>query len=82
MSGRQDVLDRLDEVIDFAAHKSLGSGRIRDDTRAKTRIKYLQCIVSAANAKRGLLKDRDLEDLAERIDRLENQRSGSDYRVK
>ena len=82
LDARERALEKLDDVIEYADYKALGNGQLRDPERERLRIKYLNTIISASNAKRALLKDKDLDELAERINELERQRSGSDYRVK
>lgn len=78
---REAVLAKLDEVMDYAEYKSLGDGRITDSENERIRVKFLNTIISAANAKRALLRDKDLDELDDRISELEG-RNGSDYRVK
>ena len=77
---REATLKRLDEVIEYAEYKSLGDGRITDPENERIRIKFLNTIVSAANAKRALLKDKDLDELDERIAELEEQKERAKYR--
>lgn len=68
---RDDVLSDLRRVREEAAYKVYGEGRIRDTERASIRCQYLRVIVQAANAERRLLKDRDLDELRERVEALE-----------
>ncbi len=82
MSDRDELIDRLDTVIARSAYKAAGQGRIRDEEKERVRIKYLRTMVQAINAERRLLNDRDLDDLAERVDALENDPDGSDFRIK
>ena len=70
-SGRDDVLADLLAVRERAQYKVLGDGRIRDKERAEIRIKYLRLVIQAANVERRLLKDKDLDELRERVERLE-----------
>ena len=79
-STREETIERLDRVIAYAEHKSLGDGRIVDTENERIRIKFLNTIVSAANAKRAMLKDKDLDELGERIAELEEQRERAKYR--
>ena len=79
-SEREETIERLNEVVDHAEYKVFGNGRIRDEEKERIRIKYLNLIVSAANSKRSLLKDRDLDELAERIAELEEQEERAKYR--
>ncbi|WP_232702816.1 hypothetical protein [Halobacterium wangiae] len=70
---RDDVLADLREVREQARYKTFGDGRIRDVEREDIRIKYHRLTVQAANAERRLLKDRDMDDLRERIEALEEK---------
>jgi hypothetical protein len=79
-STREETIERLDAVIDYAEYKSLGDGRIVDAENERIRIKFLNTIVSAANAKRAMLRDKDLDELAERIDQLEEREARAKYR--
>jgi hypothetical protein len=79
-STREETIARLDTVIDYAEYKSLGDGQIVDVENERIRIKFLNTIVSAANAKRAMLKDKDLDELGERIAELEEQRERAKYR--
>lgn len=80
LSDREKALVKLNNVTEFAEYKIFGKGQLRDPERERLRIKYLNTIVSAANAKRALLKDRDLDDLADRIAELEEQKERAKYR--
>ena len=80
LSDREETIERLDRVIAYAEYKSLGDGRIVDAENERIRIKFLNTIVSAANAKRAMLKDKDLDELGERIAELEEQRERAKYR--
>ena len=67
---REKVLADLREAREYARYKSLGDGRLRDPEREKLRIRYLRTLVYAANAERGLLKDRDLDEMQEELTAL------------
>lgn len=82
VSDRDELIDRLDTVIARLAYKASGKGRIRDEEKERIRNSYLRTLIQAANAERRLLKDRDLDDLAERVNALENGDSGSDFQLK
>jgi len=70
---RDDALADLRAVRERARYKTFGSGRIRDEEKAQIRVKYLRLVIQAANAERRLLKDRDLEELDERLADLEQR---------
>lgn len=72
-SQRDEALATLSEVIDHARYKSLGDGRIRSPEKERVRLKYLRVIVSAESERRKLLADKDLEELQERLDALEER---------
>lgn len=72
-SERDEALATLSEVIDHARYKSLGDGRIRSPEKERVRLKYLRVIVSAESERRKLLADKDLEELQERLDALEER---------
>jgi hypothetical protein len=72
---RDDALADLRAVRERARYKTFGSGRIRDEGKAQIRVKYLRLVIQAANAERRLLKDKDLDELRDRVERLESGRS-------
>jgi len=72
-SERDDALATLSDVVDHARYKSLGDGRIRSPEKERIRLKYLRVIVSAQGERRKLLADKELEELAERLEALEEQ---------
>lgn len=68
---RDTALAELSEVIDEARYKSLGDGRIRNPESERIRLKYLRLIIQANGERRKLLADKELEELRERLERLE-----------
>jgi len=70
-SERDEALATLSEVIDHARYKSLGDGRIRDESKSRIRLKYLRVIISAQAERRKLLQDKELEELATRLEAIE-----------
>ena len=72
-SERDEALATLNEVIDHARYKSLGDGRIRSPEKERIRLKYLRVIVSAEAERRKFLVDKELEELAERLEAIEEQ---------
>lgn len=80
-AARDAALQDLREIRQFARHKTTGDGRIRDHDRAEIRIKYMRLIVQAANAECRLLRDKDLDELAERLDELETAAANTDTPV-
>mgnify|MGYP007116965287 CR=1 FL=1 len=73
-SARDEALATLDDVVGEARYKSLGDGRIRSPEKERIRLKYLRVIISAQNTRRKILADKELEELAERLEALEEQR--------
>ena len=67
---RDDALVTLSEISEQARYKSLGDGRIRSPEKERIRLKYLRVIISAQEARRKLLADKDLDELAEEIEQL------------
>lgn len=70
---RDEALATLSEVVDHARYKSLGDGRIRDESKSRIRLKYLRVIISAQAERRKLLADKELEELSERLEALEER---------
>ena len=70
---RDEALATLSEVVDEARYKSLGDGRIRSPEKERIRLKYLRVIISAQDTRRKLLQDKELEELAERLEEIEEQ---------
>ena len=70
-SERDEALATLNEVIDHARYKSLGDGRIRSPEKERIRLKYLRVIISAQDTRRKLLQDKELEELATRLEAIE-----------
>ncbi len=72
-SQRDDALAVLSEITDQARYKSLGDGRIRSPEKERIRIKYLRLMVQAQGERRKILRDKELEELEERLERVEEQ---------
>lgn len=70
---RDDALAVLSDITDFARYKSIGDGRIRSPEKDRIRIKYLRLIVQSQGERRKLLRDKELEELEERLERIEEQ---------
>jgi hypothetical protein len=75
-SARDDALASLNEVIEQARYKSLGDGRIRSPEKEKIRLKYLRVIISAQDTRRKMLADKELEELRERLQEIEEHHDG------
>ncbi len=72
-SERDDALAELSEVIEHARYKSLGDGRIRNPESERIRLKYLRVIVQANAERRKYLADKELEEMKERLEALEER---------
>jgi hypothetical protein len=77
-SQRDDALAELSDVIEQARYKSLGEGRIRSPEKERIRLKYLRVIISALSTQRKYLADKDLEELSQRIEKLEEQHNATE----
>lgn len=71
-----EMLDAVDTAIAEAREK-VESGRVYDAENEKVRIKWIRALAYAANVRRQITVDRDLEEMGERLDRLE-EASGVD----
>jgi ribosomal protein L13E len=70
------MIEQLDEAISEARRK-VESGRVYDAENEKVRIKWIRALAYAVNVRRQITTDRDLEELTERLDQLE-ERTGVD----
>lgn len=69
----EEMLAALDTAIQEAVEK-VESGRVYNPENEKVRAKWIRTLAYAVNIRRQVTVDRDLEDLAERIERIEEQR--------
>jgi hypothetical protein len=72
---RDDALATLSDIVEHARYKSLGDGRIRSPEKERIRLKYLRVIVSAESERRKILADKELEELEERLEALEERQN-------
>ena len=81
-AGGSDSLPDRDEMLDLLedgvreAHRKVVEGRVYDAENEKVRIKWIRALAYAANVHRQLQNDRDLEELSERLERLEDGEEG------
>ena len=66
----ESMLDSLDVAIEEAQRK-IESGRVYDPENEKVRIKWIRALAYTINVRRQVANDRDLEELAERLEALE-----------
>lgn len=71
---REEVLSLLEDGID-EAHRKVTSGRVYDEGHEKVRIQWIRALAYAAGQYRQLMRDRDLDELAERVERLEDEQA-------
>lgn len=67
---RDDVLHLLEDAIS-EAHRKVDSGRVYDAENERVRQKWIRTLAYAANVYRQTLKDKELEEMRDRIDELE-----------
>lgn len=72
---RDDVLAMLDEAIE-EAHRKVTSGRVRDAENEKVRQGWIRALGYAVGQYRQLKRDKDLDEMKERLERLEEQADG------
>lgn len=65
-----ELLEDLDIAIDEVRRK-IEQGRVRDPEREKVRVKQFRTMGYLVNVKRQVAQDRDLEELAEKLEELE-----------
>lgn len=73
--GREWLLALLDDAID-EAHRKVESGRVYDAENEKVRIKWINALARIAKARNKVANDRDLEELTERLEALEERQEG------
>lgn len=71
--GYEQMLDTLDVAIEEAERK-VEKGRVYDADNEKVRIKWIRALAYAVNVRRQVTNDRDLEELAEEVEQLKEQR--------
>jgi hypothetical protein len=70
--GREEILELLEDGIQ-EAHEKVTSGRVYDAENEKVRIKWIRALAYAAGQYRQLMKDKDLEEMEDRLEQLEGQ---------
>jgi len=71
---RDEILELLEDGI-REAHRKVKEGRVYDAENEKVRIKWIRALAYASNVHRQLQNDRDLEELSERLEHLEERES-------
>ena len=67
------MLQSVDTAI-AEAERKIEEGRVRDPEREKVRIKWCKCLAYCMNVRRQISQDRDLQALAEEVERLKTTR--------
>lgn len=70
------MLDRLDDAIE-EAHRKVESGRVYDPENERCRQGWVKTLAYAMNVRRQIAQDRDLEELAEKVERLKEREGTS-----
>lgn len=80
---RDEVLSLLEDGL-REAHRKVVQGRVHDAENEKVRIQWIRALAYAAGQYRQLRNDEQLDELAERIEEIEQSEtnSGGDYRLK
>lgn len=72
MNNRDAILEAINPLIaDFIVKAK--NGRIRDEQKAKIRISYANALSNLIRAYSTLLRDKEYEELLEKVERLENE---------
>ena len=72
IDGRDAILEQLNPLIaDFIVKAQ--NGRIRDEKKAKVRISYANALSNLIRAYNGLLRDKEIEELQEQLETLQNE---------
>lgn len=73
----EELLDVLDTLLDESLRK-VESGRVYDAENERVRISWIRAAKDIVAEKRKVTKERDLEELSERVAELEQRRSDGD----
>ena len=72
MNSRDAILEQVNPLIAEYIIKAK-NGRIRDEQKAKIRISYANALSNLIRAYSTLLRDKEYEELLEKVERLENE---------
>jgi adenylate cyclase class IV len=81
VTDRDRILALLETGID-EAHRKVKSGRVYDPENEKVRIQWIRALGYIANVHRQVQKDKDLDELEERIAQIESSQQRNDYQLK
>jgi len=68
----ESMLESLDVAI-AEAQRKIESGRVYDESKEKTRQGWIRALAYTINVRRQVANDRELEELQERLDALEER---------
>ena len=71
------MLSSLDAAIEQARDK-IENGRVYDEEKEKVRVKWIRALAYAINVRRQVKKDQEIEELAKRVDEMENKVSADE----
>lgn len=77
--GREEILDRLETAM-AECDRKIRKGRMEDPERERARQGWHQTLAKLANAYRLLSRDADLDQMAERIEEIEERQERGKYR--
>jgi hypothetical protein len=69
---RERMLELLEDGI-REAHRKVETGRVKDPENEKVRIRWVRALSASVSAYRKLRKDADLDELEDRIERIESR---------
>ncbi|WP_227357679.1 hypothetical protein [Haladaptatus salinisoli] len=72
---RDEILSLLTDGIE-EAHRKVTSGRVYDESKEQTRQGWIRVLAYAAGQYRQLVRDKELEQIEERLERLEEAKDG------
>lgn len=72
LANYEEMLDTLDVAIDEAARK-VESGRVYEPENERVRIKWIRALCYAVDIRRKVQSEKDLEELADRVEELEQE---------
>jgi hypothetical protein len=70
VTDRDEMLSLMEDAI-REAHRKVQSGRVKSESKEKVRIQWVRALSYSVGQYRKLIKDRDLEEMNERLEALE-----------
>lgn len=67
---REEMLELLEDGV-REAHRKVESGRVYDAENEKVRLQWVRALAYAVGQYRQLVKDKDIEELKERLDEID-----------